>query len=88
MVFTNPSLAAGEKTFVESKGTPIRSTDDKLAMEVLKQLLGWLNLDLHEKYKFLIFVKIYFVRFPELRSYDLNLFKRLRYSSILPFVSA
>ena len=57
MVFINPSLSVGEKTLVESKATSISSTDEKLAIEVVKYLVEWLKLDPQERFKLLIFAK-------------------------------
>ncbi len=57
MVFINPSMSVGEKTYVESKATTISASDDKLALEVVKYLVEWLKLDHDEKFKFFIFIK-------------------------------
>ena len=57
MVFINPSLAVGERTLVESKATAISSSDEKLALEVVKYLIEWLKLDQEERFKFFIFAK-------------------------------
>jgi hypothetical protein len=57
MVFINPSLAVGEKTLVESKATTIGSSDEKLALEVVKYLVEWLKLDPQKRFKFFIFAK-------------------------------